>query len=269
MKTGSTSTLILLEMIYVTLLPALKAQTISVQPEVTGHLGQDVTLPCRFIKASANDTVIQVRWDLLEPERYTIIVSYSQFGVKIFDSPLKEKVNLTEQSLIIKDVEVKNVGLYMCTLTTFPSGSFEGTTKLIVREQMPLSSVVVSAIVIAVILLVGIMAAITYFIFIRRCSLLRFETTLSTNQLITARLIPLLRCDSSVSHSVVIGWTAMDVSKSSGIERAEDVVYSKVEFKRLRGETTSSNDEHRMPSNADVTYAEVTVWVRSRNESKK
>ncbi|XP_035020746.1 uncharacterized protein LOC118114394 isoform X4 [Hippoglossus stenolepis] len=244
MKTGSTSTLILLEMIYVTLLPALKAQTISVQPEVTGHLGQDVTLPCRFIKASANDTVIQVRWDLLEPERYTIIVSYSQFGVKIFDSPLKEKVNLTEQSLIIKDVEVKNVGLYMCTLTTFPSGSFEGTTKLIVREQMPLSSVVVSAIVIAVILLVGIMAAITYFIFIRRC-------------------------DSSVSHSVVIGWTAMDVSKSSGIERAEDVVYSKVEFKRLRGETTSSNDEHRMPSNADVTYAEVTVWVRSRNESKK
>ncbi|XP_035020747.1 uncharacterized protein LOC118114394 isoform X5 [Hippoglossus stenolepis] len=227
MKTGSTSTLILLEMIYVTLLPALKAQTISVQPEVTGHLGQDVTLPCRFIKASANDTVIQVRWDLLEPERYTIIVSYSQFGVKIFDSPLKEK--------------------------------------------MPLSSVVVSAIVIAVILLVGIMAAITYFIFIRRCSLLRFETTLSTNQLITARLIPLLRCDSSVSHSVVIdtGWTAMDVSKSSGIERAEDVVYSKVEFKRLRGETTSSNDEHRMPSNADVTYAEVTVWVRSRNESKK
>ncbi|XP_034466366.1 nectin-3-like isoform X2 [Hippoglossus hippoglossus] len=237
MKTGSTSTLILLEMIYVTLLPALKAPAISVQPEVTGYLGHDVTLPCHFIKASANDTVIQVQWDLLGSERKTIIVSDSQFGVNISDSPLKEKVNLTEQSLIIKDVELKNAGLYMCTLTTFPSGSFEGTTKLIVLEEMPLSSVVVSAIVIAVILLVGIMAAITYFIFIRRC-------------------------DSSVSHSVVIGGTAMDVSKSSGIERAEDVVYSGVKVKSPRGETTSSNDEHRMPSNADVTYAEVTVLGR-------
>ncbi|XP_034466367.1 nectin-3-like protein isoform X2 [Hippoglossus hippoglossus] len=239
MKTGSTSTLILLEMIYVTLLPALKAQTISVQPEVTGYLGHDVTLPCHFIKASANDTVIQVQWDLLGPEKKTIIVFKPESGVNIPDSPLKEKVNLTEQSLIIKDVELKNAGLYMCTLTTFPSGSLTGETKLIVREEQPLSSVVVSAIVIAVILLVGIMAAITYFIFIRRC-------------------------DSSVSHSVVIdtGWTAMDVSKSSGIERAEDVVYSGVKVKPPRGETTSSNDEHRMPSNADVTYAEVTVLGR-------
>ncbi|XP_053289460.1 uncharacterized protein LOC128450056 isoform X2 [Pleuronectes platessa] len=237
MKTGSTSTLILLEMIYVTLIPALNASTISVLPEVTGYLGHDVTLPCHFIKASTNFTVVQVQWDRLEPERYTILVSNPQFGVNISDSPLKEKVNVTEQSLIIKDVELEDAGLYSCLLTIYPSGPFERTTKLIVREQLPLSSGQVSGIVIAVILLVGSMAAITYFFFIRRF-------------------------DSSGSHSVFSGGTVMDVSKSSGIERAEDVVYSGVKLKPLRGETTSSNDEHRRPSNADVTYADVMILGR-------
>ncbi|XP_060937896.1 nectin-2-like [Limanda limanda] len=246
MKTGGTSTLILLEMIYVTLLPALKAQTISVLPEVTGYLGHDVTLPCHFIKVSAYDTVTQVQWNLLKAKENTILVSNREHGLDIFDTPLKEKVDLTELSLIIKAVELENAGSYMCSLSTFPSGILKGTTKLIVREQLQLSSGEVSAIVIAVILLVGSTAAITYFIFIRRC-------------------------DSSVSHNVFsdTGWTVMDVSKSSGIERAEDGIYSKVMFEPLRGEMTLSNDEHRKPSNADSTYTEVVVWVRSRNESKK
>ncbi|XP_062256037.1 nectin-3-like protein isoform X2 [Platichthys flesus] len=237
MKTGSTSTLILLEMIYVTLLPALNAQTVSVLPVVTGYLRHDVTLPCHFIKASVNDTVTQVQWNQLEPEEKTIVVFKPPSDLNIPVPALKEKVELTEQSLIIKAVELEDAGLYRCVLSTFPSGSFEGTTKLIVREQLPLSSGEVSAIVIAVILLVGSMAAITYFFFIRRC-------------------------DSSVSHSVFSGGTVMDVSKSSGIERAEDVVYSGVKLKPLRGETTSSNDEHRRPSNADVTYADVMILGR-------
>ncbi|XP_069393723.1 carcinoembryonic antigen-related cell adhesion molecule 1-like [Paralichthys olivaceus] len=227
MKTGSTSTLILLEMIYITLIPALKAQKFSVLPEVTGYLGHDVTLPCQFIKGTTN-TITQVQWDLLGPEgnNTRLLVFNSQFGLQIFDSSLKKKVKLAEQSLIIEDVEMKDEGSYMCSISTFPSGSFEGTTKLIVREKMLLSSGVVSAVVIAVILLVGIMAAITYSIFI-------------------------IRCNSSVSHNVFTdtGGTVMDVSRSSGIERAEDVVYSDVKFKPPCYETTSNNDEHRKSLN--------------------
>ena len=105
------------------LLAALKAQTIRVLPEVTGFLGQDVTLPCHFITASAKDKVKQVQWDLLGPERKAIIVSNPLDGVYIFNTSLKEKVNVTEQSLIIKDLELDNTGTYICHLETFPSGS--------------------------------------------------------------------------------------------------------------------------------------------------
>uniref|UniRef100_A0A4W6BP09 Ig-like domain-containing protein n=1 Tax=Lates calcarifer TaxID=8187 RepID=A0A4W6BP09_LATCA len=108
-----------------------------VKPEVTGYLGHDVTLSCLFIQGPENANITQVQWDLLEPEgkRVTIIVSNSQFGVNIHDSPLKGRVEIKEQSLIIKDVEMADAGLYMCTFTTFPSGSFEGRTKLVVKGE--------------------------------------------------------------------------------------------------------------------------------------
>ncbi|XP_022612278.1 carcinoembryonic antigen-related cell adhesion molecule 1-like [Seriola dumerili] len=147
-----------------------------------------------------------------------------------------ERLEITEQLLLIKNVEMRDAGSYVCTIATFPLGSFEGKTNLVVREQMPLSPGVVSAIVIAVILLVGILATITYLIFIRRH-------------------------DSSVRHRVFIdtGGTATEVARPSVIVRDQDVVYSDVKFKPFREATPSSNNQHTDTTYADVTYAKVVL----------
>uniref|UniRef100_A0A8P4G2Y7 Ig-like domain-containing protein n=1 Tax=Dicentrarchus labrax TaxID=13489 RepID=A0A8P4G2Y7_DICLA len=159
----------------------LEAQEIKVRPEVTGYLGHDVTLPCQFIPGAKGANITQVQWDLKPPEgeRILIIVFSVTHGSIAHDTFLKERVKMAEQSLIIRDVNMTDAGLYTCSIATFPSGSFEGTINLVVQglitvvfplpEQMPLSSGVVSAIVIAVLLLLVIMAAIAYLIFIRRC----------------------------------------------------------------------------------------------------
>ncbi|XP_074509318.1 uncharacterized protein LOC141778770 isoform X2 [Sebastes fasciatus] len=100
--------------------------------------------------------------------------------------------------------------------------------------EMPLSSGVVSAIVIAVMLLLVIMAAVVYLVFIRRRH-------------------PMVR------HHVYIdtGGPVMDVARPSVLVRDEDVVYSDVKRKPFRDTTPSSNEEHSVD---DVTYSEVVVW---------
>ncbi|XP_050931986.1 nectin-3-like protein [Lates calcarifer] len=167
MRTCNTSPLLML--IYFTL-RVLEAQQVNVKPEATGYLGHDITLPCQFIQGPENANITQVQWDLLEPEgkRVTIIVSNSQFGVNIYDSPLKGRVEIKEQSLIIKDVEMADAGSYMCTFTTFPSGSFEGTTKLVVKEKTVQMHTLPRLIAAGVfVLIVVTMAVTTYIIIIR------------------------------------------------------------------------------------------------------
>ncbi|XP_040900229.1 nectin-2-like isoform X4 [Toxotes jaculatrix] len=180
MKTCCLSPLLQLKLIYITLLPVLEAQRVEVWPEVIGYLGHDVTLPCRFIQGADNASVTLVQWNLLQPPRnsVTIVVFDRMHGMAIHNSSLNGRVMIVGQSLTIKDVELRDAGSYMCSVATFPSGSFEGTTKLIVQEQMPLSSGMVSAIVAAVAMLLGIVAALAYLLFIR--------------------------CNSSVRHNVII-----------------------------------------------------------------
>ncbi|XP_044064762.1 uncharacterized protein LOC122881989 isoform X2 [Siniperca chuatsi] len=198
MKTCSKSPLILLKLIYITLLPVLEAQ------EVTGYLGHDVTLPCQFIPGPKEANITQ------------------------------ERVEIAEQSLIIRDVEMRDAGLYTCSIAAFPSGSFAGSTNLVVQEQMPLSSGLVSAIVIAVMLVLTIVAAIAYLI--------------------------IRRPDSSVRHRVNIDTSGqvMDVARPSVIVREEDVVYSHIKLKPSGDATPSSKDKHTVHAE-DVTYSEVIV----------
>ncbi|XP_051263034.1 carcinoembryonic antigen-related cell adhesion molecule 5-like [Dicentrarchus labrax] len=244
--TMETSPLMLLKLLYITLLPVLEAQEIKVRPEVTGYLGHDVTLPCQFIPGAKGANITQVQWDLKPPEgeRILIIVFSVTHGSIAHDTFLKERVKMAEQSLIIRDVNMTDAGLYTCSIATFPSGSFEGTINLVVQEQMPLSSGVVSAIVIAVLLLLVIMAAIAYLIFIRRP-------------------------DSSVRHRVYIDTNGpvMDVARPSVTVREEDVVYSDVKLKPFRDVTPSSTDQRTETTygDDDVAYSEVVVFRRPPN----
>ncbi|XP_039974673.1 nectin-3-like isoform X2 [Xiphias gladius] len=236
MKMRSKSPVVLLKLIYFTLLSVLEAQEVHVWPQVTGYLRHDVTLPCQFIQGPENISIVQVQWNLLSltGEEIKILISDSQHGLNIPNSTLSERVEIAEQSLIIKDVEMRDAGSYICIVTTFPSGSLRGTTQLVVQEQIPLSLEVVSGIAIAVILLVGIMAAVAYFIFIKRR-------------------------DSLIRHPVDTGGTEMDLARQS-VVREKDVVYSDVRRKPSGDVTPSSNDKNTEATYNDVTYAEVVVW---------
>ncbi|XP_030248462.1 myelin protein P0-like [Sparus aurata] len=240
MKTCSRSALMLLKLMYITLLPVLKSQDIKVPPEVTGYVGHDVTLPCQFIQGQKDIKITQVQWSLKPPEgkEIIIIVSSSLHGVNVPETFLKGRVEIEEQSLMIRDVEKGDAGSYTCSIATFPSGSFEGTTNLVVQEQMPLSSGVVSAVVIAVFLLLGILAAIAYLIFIRR----PFST---------------------VRHRVHIDTCGpvRDATRPSVIVKQEDVVYADVNVKPSRDRTPSSSDKPTDVAHdgVDVTYSEVFV----------
>lgn len=90
------------------------------------------------MQGPSKDNVSQVQWDLLEPVgNKTLLIIYSvDYGVNIPDSPLKGRVEITEQSLIIRDVELGDAGLYVCSISTFPSGSFDGKTNLIVKGEI-------------------------------------------------------------------------------------------------------------------------------------
>ncbi|XP_042346008.1 nectin-3-like protein [Plectropomus leopardus] len=233
MKTCTKSPVVL-ELIFIALLQVLEAQEVKVWPAVTGYLEHDVTLPCEFIQGPQRADITQVQWELKSPEDVQIlIVSNVQFGVSVHNTSLKGRVELEKQSLIIKNVEMTDAGSYTCSIATFPSGAFEGTTNLVVKQHMPLSSGEVSAIVIAVLLLLAIVTAIVYLRFIRRR-------------------------DPTVRHRVYIdaGGPVMDVARPSFIVRDEDVVYTDVKLKPSRDANSPSNDKHTVD---DVTYSEVIV----------
>lgn len=122
------------------LLAVFVAQRVEVSPEVTGYIGNDVTLSCQLIQGPTYTNVTQVQWALQDEEgtgkkKVTLIVFNTMFGVNISESPLKERVAFDKHSLIIKALEMKDAGSYICSISTFPSGTFEGTTKLVVRGK--------------------------------------------------------------------------------------------------------------------------------------
>ncbi|MED6239608.1 hypothetical protein ATANTOWER_008566 [Ataeniobius toweri] len=130
MRTCNRQSLVL-SLIFISLFPDLQA--LEVKPEVTGLIGQEVVLKCPFIPGPQNSTIDQIQWDIQSLSvNSTILVFSSIYGMSIKESPLKERVNITEQSLKIRDVKMIDAGLYTCSISTFPSGSLKATTKLFV-----------------------------------------------------------------------------------------------------------------------------------------
>ncbi|KAL3980516.1 myelin associated glycoprotein [Sarotherodon galilaeus] len=232
---------LLVQLIYITFFPVFVAQRVEVSPEVTGYLGHDVTLSCQLIQGPNHTNVTQVQWALQDEggtgkKKVTLIVFNTMFGMNISESPLKERVAFDKHSLIIKALEMKDAGSYTCSISTFPSGTFEGTTKLVVEETKPLSAGTVLAIVTAVLLLLAIMVAMLYFIRIRRRH-------------------------SSARFRFVIDTTGPErESQSSATERDQDVVYSDIKVKPFSDASPLSNYKLRESVYVDdVTYSEVMV----------
>ncbi|XP_049438476.1 nectin-1-like isoform X4 [Epinephelus fuscoguttatus] len=167
MKTCSRSPLLLLWFIHVTIPAVLEAQEVKVSSTVTGYLGHDVTLPCTFIQGAQHADITQVQWELKPPEgeNIVLIVFNVNFGVSVYNTFLKDRVELEEQSLIVRDVQMTDAGSYTCSIATFPSGSFEGTTNLVVQGGKTILPRMIAAGVF--VLIVSTMLVTTYFIIIR------------------------------------------------------------------------------------------------------
>lgn len=117
-------------------LTVLEAQADNVWPVVTGYVGHDVTLPCQFIPGQKVN-ITQVQWELEPPDgiKIKVLVFSSTFGVNISEPFLKRTVELEEQSLVIRNVEMGDAGSYTCSVAAFPSGSHQGTTNLLVKGE--------------------------------------------------------------------------------------------------------------------------------------
>ncbi|XP_036931702.1 nectin-1-like [Acanthopagrus latus] len=166
MKTGSRSLIILL---WFNSIHVLDSQDVKVPSAVTGYVGHDVTLPCDFIPGQKKSKITQVQWALKPPggEEIIIIVFSYTLGVSTQETFLKGRVEIKEQSLIIKNVKKGDAGLYTCSIATFPSGSFEGTTNLVVQEQTPVWMLPRMIAVGVFVLIVLTMFTTTYFIIAR------------------------------------------------------------------------------------------------------
>uniref|UniRef100_A0AAZ3P555 Ig-like domain-containing protein n=1 Tax=Oncorhynchus tshawytscha TaxID=74940 RepID=A0AAZ3P555_ONCTS len=116
-----------------------------VEPQVTGYLGNDVTLRCKLLQG--NLTQAEWQWEISDTEKSTIAVFSPNLGQNISGSPLKGRLEFAgastgDSSITIKEVEMTDAGKYICLLTVFPSGSFERTTILTVLSKSGSSALI-------------------------------------------------------------------------------------------------------------------------------
>ncbi|CAI5663698.1 nectin-3-like protein [Oreochromis aureus] len=188
MKICNRISYLLFTLIYISLHTVLNAQQLKMLAEMSASIGNDVTIPCQLIQQPENTSITQVQWTLQQPEKegFPIIVCNSQYGVNIPKSRLSQRVKLAEQALMIQAVEMADAGSYTCSISTFPSGKFEGTTKLVVEGEMVRLPRLIAF---GVFLLInGAMIATTYFIIRRRRHKAAFEHRVYTDTVETLML---------------------------------------------------------------------------------
>lgn len=115
----------------------LDAQRVTVSPKVFGLLGTNVTLPCTFNSEKTSFSLTQVQW---ERESQKILVYDPMYGLNVSSSALSGRLKLVNTSKVDGSIHIRNVsmsdgGEYTCRVTTFPDGSYFGTTKLIVHGK--------------------------------------------------------------------------------------------------------------------------------------
>ncbi|XP_032414183.1 T-cell immunoreceptor with Ig and ITIM domains-like [Xiphophorus hellerii] len=239
--------LLAVNLIFITSFPDLQAETL----KATGYVGKEVILKCQLAPGSENIT--QVQWEF---ESTIILVFNTQHGMSVKDSQLKERLNLTEQSLKIRNVKITDSGTYTCTVTTYPSGSLEETIKLVVvtgepapeqNQQTQMSAGILCAIIISAVLLLGILTAAAYLTFVRRHKAARrLEVHIDTSSRVASVNRPSYIYKDPVS--------------------TEEVLYADVRPKRTRNSGSSLTKIPRASAKAEeVTYAEVKVYHQRPN----
>ncbi|XP_069057558.1 nectin-2-like isoform X2 [Pleurodeles waltl] len=108
------------------------AQRVKVRDEVTGFVGQDVTLPCTLSTDDPSIKITQVTWvKEVGGKKTNVAVFNPAFGTNL---PIKHisflRPSLTEPTLVISTLRMTDEGSYTCEFATYPNGNEEGTTRL-------------------------------------------------------------------------------------------------------------------------------------------
>ncbi|KAJ1133388.1 hypothetical protein NDU88_011683 [Pleurodeles waltl] len=120
----------------------LAAQRVKVRDEVTGFVGQDVTLPCTLSTDDPSIKITQVTWvKEVGGKKTNVAVFNPAFGTNL---PIKHisflRPSLTEPTLVISTLRMTDEGSYTCEFATYPNGNEEGTTRLSLLGEGPWGS---------------------------------------------------------------------------------------------------------------------------------
>ncbi|XP_064861078.1 mucin-5AC isoform X2 [Oncorhynchus nerka] len=99
--------------------------------------GQNITLPCLLeVKEGRKPVISQVEWRKKgELEDHKLVVFNPSFGETLIWPNVAldvawNKDKLMGTSLVLKDVEARDSGRYICDITTYPNGSIRKVTRL-------------------------------------------------------------------------------------------------------------------------------------------
>lgn len=118
---------------------------VQVLPEVRGHLGNTVELPCHLLPHTQSVNVTQVTWQRLNG--ISVAAFHPNYGTHFPNQqPSRErlafvrtgqgaKTNLYDATLAIHDLRLDDEGNYTCEFATFPKGTRSGVTWLRVIAQ--------------------------------------------------------------------------------------------------------------------------------------
>lgn len=118
------------------------AQHVRVEHSVSGFVGSQLALRCQFVDPGKTVTVTQVAWvkdpagtkinlAVHNPDLGTTYPSVPEIGDRFrFRAP-----SLTDATLIIDPLQMRDDGIYSCEFATFPEGNQEGTTNLTILAR--------------------------------------------------------------------------------------------------------------------------------------
>nr|XP_012996368.1 poliovirus receptor homolog [Cavia porcellus] len=107
---------------------------------VTGYVGQNVTLPCRLRVLEPGIHVSQFTWENQQLEgALQHVATFHHDGRTFSREPRRMRFvaakaggNLTDASLMLSDLRVEDGGSYKCSIATFPRGTIVIKTQLLV-----------------------------------------------------------------------------------------------------------------------------------------
>lgn len=105
-------------------------------PKEEAIVGQDVALPCH-LKNSTGLHIESIVWSRHGHDNTNLVVYNSGFGYKLYQPNVTIQIlnGSTGSILNILGVTKRNSGIYICTLTLFPSGSIRRQTELMIRGK--------------------------------------------------------------------------------------------------------------------------------------